>query len=963
MAESVIDILTRLSYDVKADDLTKVIDQLKQQSAILVDLNSKVELYEANLKAAAATDINTQKQIQAELNRTKAARDNVAASIVNTVKNSSQAQQALKAEIGIIGNLTEKLDALKRSRYAALNVEDIKKYNEQIKATQSELSKLTTTNDSIFGNLLGSGGVGRQVLQGALYGFGVGGGFGIITRAVSAMIDFGKAAYESLTKASETADSFLSRMNAVNDALTKTLDEIGQFNDKPLVLGSNIIIGDRLDTEKRLLDLKKAQNIANGEIYKSEKDINDQTILTQKLELTDLERRKKLYTELSNLSKNDEGGRVGLRDIKEFANKQYGTSELDRKKAIALYDQLSGRSVDENGKETFSHPDIELIANDNLGKIKKQIDDQNQLIHDTEVSFNSKLGEQIYELNLSLLEKVRKSEEQYNLLKRKDAVETSDLILERLQLERDESLAALNDEITQARKNGLLTADNIKQFNNLRSLVNATFNTNFKQQNSDFIQSNLLQRNQNTAGLNKTDASQSAFNISDALQKGNIADFSEYEKNVRTNNEILVDDFISYYAQQYEVARKAGIDLEELDKRYAQDYQDILRKQNTNALATYQKYYLDLAKLIQNETQDLLLKVDLAGADDVEKLSERLRRGLSTEKYNRLKNLSGLRTGISEDATNISGTSTQLTAARDNLSSLQANPTASRQDISNAQIEINKLQLQLDKFNTDLNEKENAIKDLQKELIVQQIDGYQSLVDAAINAYQAINAAHEKYLDTEIGIQTERVREAEVLAQRGNTVALQQQSDLLKKEQQQKELYAKRDLEINAALTVSNSILTIAKAAVEGGAGAAFTIAAALIALGVGIVEATQLGTQNTPSFATGGFTGHGGKYEAAGTVHKGEFVTNSEHTAKYRPLLEAIHHGYDPIPVLAHNNSQTYHVPASKADFAHLARLMKENTEAVLSSKTEVNAHFDEHGMGIATQRAISTNARRYKG
>jgi len=43
-------------------------------------------------------------------------------------------------------------------------------------------------------------------------------------------------------------------------------------------------------------------------------------------------------------------------------------------------------------------------------------------------------------------------------------------------------------------------------------------------------------------------------------------------------------------------------------------------------------------------------------------------------------------------------------------------------------------------------------------------------------------------------------------------------------------------------------------------------------------------------SFAEGGYTGDGGKYEEAGTVHKGEFVNKQETTKKYRTLLEGMH-------------------------------------------------------------------------
>lgn len=50
--------------------------------------------------------------------------------------------------------------------------------------------------------------------------------------------------------------------------------------------------------------------------------------------------------------------------------------------------------------------------------------------------------------------------------------------------------------------------------------------------------------------------------------------------------------------------------------------------------------------------------------------------------------------------------------------------------------------------------------------------------------------------------------------------------------------------------------------------------------------------SNNQRGFADGGYTGDGGKYEPAGVVHRGEFVTTKEKTARYRPVLEAIHAG-----------------------------------------------------------------------
>lgn len=45
-------------------------------------------------------------------------------------------------------------------------------------------------------------------------------------------------------------------------------------------------------------------------------------------------------------------------------------------------------------------------------------------------------------------------------------------------------------------------------------------------------------------------------------------------------------------------------------------------------------------------------------------------------------------------------------------------------------------------------------------------------------------------------------------------------------------------------------------------------------------------------AFDTGGYTGNGGKYQPAGIVHAGEFVMTAENTARYRPLLDAMHSG-----------------------------------------------------------------------
>lgn len=63
------------------------------------------------------------------------------------------------------------------------------------------------------------------------------------------------------------------------------------------------------------------------------------------------------------------------------------------------------------------------------------------------------------------------------------------------------------------------------------------------------------------------------------------------------------------------------------------------------------------------------------------------------------------------------------------------------------------------------------------------------------------------------------------------------------------------------------------------------------VALAVG-TTAAQIATIQGAQYYKGGYTGDGGKYDPAGTVHKGEFVFDQEKTRKHRKLFEAIHAG-----------------------------------------------------------------------
>ena len=62
---------------------------------------------------------------------------------------------------------------------------------------------------------------------------------------------------------------------------------------------------------------------------------------------------------------------------------------------------------------------------------------------------------------------------------------------------------------------------------------------------------------------------------------------------------------------------------------------------------------------------------------------------------------------------------------------------------------------------------------------------------------------------------------------------------------------------------------------------------------GIPIIGPLFSGLFHLFGFASGGYTGNGGKYEPAGIVHRGEYVINANATKHFMPMLEAMNNGY----------------------------------------------------------------------
>ena len=216
-----------------------------------------------------------------------------------------------------------------------------------------------------------------------------------------------------------------------------------------------------------------------------------------------------------------------------------------------------------------------------------------------------------------------------------------------------------------------------------------------------------------------------------------------------------------------------------------------------------------------------------------------------------------------------------------------------QQDIQKAEEETDKAKkerIQEDiKANQDRQEKLRAIIKEERDARIQALE---DIKDAVLDFTAVFIDAQIKQTEAAISAQQNRITEAERLADKGNVALLKAEQERLDKLNRQRANFVRQQQSLAAVEIAINSAVAISKAA--GQPGSPFTIFAILAAMAVGFAQA-RAQAQAAATFAKGGYTGDGGKFEEAGTVHKGEFVINAEKTRQYRPLLEAIHSGRRP--------------------------------------------------------------------
>lgn len=181
MADNILDVVTRLTFDVEDAELKQASLEVQKTISKLSSLTNILNQYEAKLKSTSRFEITERKNIQAQIDRTKKAIELQTGALESQIISNKKLQTEISKEIGLIGRLQQQTDILKQKRDIANDPAKIQAYNRQIAAAQAQMAQLT----GVGGKGILSG-FGSSLLQ----GLGVGTGIGLVTQGVAALKDF-----------------------------------------------------------------------------------------------------------------------------------------------------------------------------------------------------------------------------------------------------------------------------------------------------------------------------------------------------------------------------------------------------------------------------------------------------------------------------------------------------------------------------------------------------------------------------------------------------------------------------------------------------------------------------------------------------------------------------------------------------------------------------------------------------
>jgi hypothetical protein len=996
MAE-VLDIIHKLSYDVDPGGIHSVSQEFNKQIAQLAVLQKTLASLESQYKKTGFTQLNK------EIANTKKQIDELTTSIGKEYVANEKLQEQFQQQIGTINELGSRERELIRLRNASTDPKRISEYNKQLLNVRSQMISLNRATVSSITGVSQLEFAGAQLLREApaftysiqtgilalsnnipilvdqiraaqaagqtatqifrTLGSAIFGVTGLITLAVSVFTIFGDKIFSS----SKSVESLAKESDNLTESLVKQIDALNKYNKD---LSNSVDNG--TDAIKRNIDIVKAKGVVDGEVFEQNRKIFDEEQNLRKKQLQDLEKDLRTY-EQAQIAVNNLGGAgallmpsSGVRTTGPSGSTTISREVIDVVKKIQ--DEAKKSGVDFNDA---------LIQRQK--ELTEQIKENSNQIESENIEFTSKIREQEYQLSVQLFDKIRSLRDEQNKLRIADEIETSKKIRSEIDIERDIALSSLDKEIETARKNGILSTSIQALFSRQRQLIISNANIEFENTNRDFLRRLVVQEQEFNISMQRmaVEAAQTRLKL---LQDDEMDTLNARLRISELSTRLALDENSKAYDAALEQARLLGEDTSTITQNYLEKQAQITAEGINNNTKAFEEAYKDRVNIIRiygrYETEAIQ---DTANDVISYYLTQYENDDISYRAYRSKKLKAQYEADTASLQQQLRTQERELTEAEEferKISSVEGVSDADRSAASNRTVQarssVSRTRGQIaDRGNVSGFQRfvlgdaaySMDIEQRRIEVINSVADAYSDLATTAVNAYGMILEAQQNALDREVSIRQQRVQMALEIADRGNTEALKQEQEALNASVEEQRKAAITQQAINSALTISNALVAVAKAAAQGGGfGSIAAVLAVIGALATGYAAVQSFSNANNNQFWTGGFTPEGGKYQPVGTVHAGEFVANQETTKKYRRELAAMHNGTYPLMPAQPKIFSGGDGYATKGELIGIAAKLDGVTEAIEGLSFRAENRVDGSGVNQLVETQVKIRQRQWR-
>ncbi|WP_346318192.1 hypothetical protein [Chitinophaga sp. YIM B06452] len=951
MAEDILDIIHRITYDIDSSPVNKATALITTQIAEVDRLEKEIKQLSAEFAKSATTEIQKREQIMQKINANQKAVQALNGQIQEQIINNKELHKVLEREQGIIGSMTAQLNVLKKAREAATSPQAIQNYNRQIADLEQRMGRATRLQGAGGGNPVPFTTALSNIARDAP--FGPIGYVNNITQATDAWASLNKQTGSTAASLKLVAASLIGPagiafgISTVTSLLTFLIMKYGS-------LGNAIeeLFGSLTQAEKAQKALNAAMKGGSKEFEKASAAVgklkND--IQLAKEGILDKEKVVKEYNETigkttgavktldeaeQQLAKNADAYikftllKAAANSALEDAAKKAFEREMLRRKQESEFVTAGDKLLLPSGGTPSPgfNPSLQQQTQQASASFRAAQGQRRKAEQEAEITEELDLMEGIAkDLNRKAAELAKKYGFDFFTELQKKGKEAPENVYQQKLLELRARLADLtaetfqsddtirakiaaevekgNAELERLFKDKKLTAG---QRDNLRALVGA-------------IGDAELEKELETFNKKRMDARQK---IDDELNSLIISDSEQRTQLIRDDfdrQSALMDLEASKQAEALQRAKRTLLQENE-DRRSTGLISEVDARSNAEVIERiYTSLFEALGLKLARQRQDLSFSLfDEAlsfgktfftqeQAEEAERMADELQTlsalyvggKLSYEKYQE-----GLdkiqRQGVANRR------SLNIREAEDELRIFQRRLTAaqewglSEEDIDALERRIAELQTQIAQLKGEAAQAgatdTKTAKDKQSENIRQRIQLFGELMNAGIQAAQSIAAAEEQAVARQIAAQERRVERAQAIADRGNAKILQEEEERLQKLNQEREKFARQQTALNAIQTASASLLAVANAAAVGdGYSAAARVIAVIAALGAGFAVVKSLTQESTPGFRDGviDVRGPGGPKSDSipARLSRGESVMTAEATAKHKEELKAMNEG-----------------------------------------------------------------------